>query len=106
MKDFGEVHEAKLPVAAPGPSRRHSKLELASLEVRLKLGSLFEVGPSGPEVIEVLGAAVSTVKERVWVAVLPAASVALTRKVYEPSARGRLGVCDELDEQAPKLELP
>ena len=79
---MGEVHEAKVPVAAPGPSRRHSKLELASLEERLKLGSLFEVGPSGPEVIEVLGAVESSVYARaVEQPEVPlAASVAVARR--------------------------
>ena len=42
---MGVEQAEKLPVAEPGPSRRHSKLELDSLELKLKLGSLFEVGP-------------------------------------------------------------
>ena len=50
-----------------------------ALKVKLGRGSL--VGPVGPPVIESDGAAVSTLKLRVWVAALPAASVARTRKV-------------------------
>ena len=74
---------AKVPVAAPGPSRRHSKLELDSLELKPKLGSLLAVGPWGPESTWVWGAEVSTVKERVagvW-SVFWASSVARTSKV-------------------------
>ena len=87
VKALGEVQEAKVPVAAPGPSRRHSKLELDSLEEKAKLGSLFEVGPWGPESTEVLGAEVSTVNERLAGvgSVFWAESVARTSKVWAPS---------------------
>ena len=97
VKALGEVQEAKVPVAAPGPSRRHSRLEFDSLDEKAKLGSLFEVGPWGPEVIEMLGAAVSTVKARLAgvESVFWAESVARTSKVWAPSCelgRGGVGV--------------
>ena len=53
-----------MPVAAPGPSRRHSKLAPAS-ELKVKVGSSSRVRPVGPELIVVSGGAVSTVKLRV-----------------------------------------
>ena len=91
---MGVVQAAKLPVAEPGPSRRHSKLELDSLELKLKLGSLFEVGPWGPESTWVWGAAVSTVNERLAGvrSVFWAESVARTSKRWAPSERGEVGV--------------
>ena len=63
-------------------SSEHWKLAFGSEELKSKLGVLSSVVPCGGEVIVALGATVSIVK--VWVAagsVLPAWSVALTRKV-------------------------
>ncbi len=70
------MHGAKLP-----ESSLHSKLEPPSLELKPKLGEALLVRPEGPESIVVFGGWVSTLKARVWVLWLPAASVALTRKV-------------------------
>ncbi len=56
--------------------------------------------------IVVSGAVASTVKSRVAVAWLPAASVARTRKVWEPSASGLPGVSEPASEQEPKLGVP
>ena len=75
-------------------SRLHWKVEPVSLEEKPKLAeALFTVLPeAGPEVMVVSGAVVSTVQVRlagvpsVW----PAASVALTWKVCEPSERSVL----------------
>jgi hypothetical protein len=77
-------------------STRHSKIELASLEVKANVGVLSLVVPVGPEVIVVSGADVSgggavaaTVNERVAgeASVLPAASVARTDTLCGPSVR-------------------
>jgi hypothetical protein len=89
-------------------STEHWKVDGPSLEEKPKVGVLLLiVEPSlGPEVIVVSGAAVSTVKLRVAVAVLPAASVARTRKVYEPSGSGEGGVWEVAVEQVPKLVVP
>src|SRR5262245_61290480 len=52
------------------------------------------------------GAAVSTVKLRVAVPWLPAASVARTRKVRGPSTSGLAGVCEPAAEHDPKAGAP
>jgi hypothetical protein len=68
-------------------SRAHWKLAPAS-EPKLKLALAEFVVPLGPAVIDAVGAVVSIVQVRLAVVlVLPAASVALTWKVCEPSAR-------------------
>src|SRR6266496_3923271 len=87
---------------SPGPeqapngseSKRHSKLAPGS-EEKPNDGEALVVSPEGPESIVVSGGAVSTVKlrEAGVGSVLPAASVARTRKVWEPSARALAGVC-------------
>jgi hypothetical protein len=51
---FGELQAAQAP-----ESRRHSKLEPASLELNLNFGERFLVRPEGPEVIVVSGASTS-----------------------------------------------
>ena len=49
--------------------------------VKVKVGRASLVAEPGPPVIVSEGAVVSTLKARVWVAELPAPSVARTRKV-------------------------
>ena len=49
-------------------------------------GVLSFVGPAGPESIDSDGGVASTENDRVATAWFPAASVARTRKVYDPSA--------------------
>jgi hypothetical protein len=85
----GEVQAVAVPVAVPGPSSRHEKVEADSDEVKANDGALLLVAPDGPEVIVVSGAAESTVNDRVagLGSGLPVASVAVTEKVYVPSAR-------------------
>ena len=70
-------------------SRRHSKEEPGSSDEKPKEGLGLEVVPVGPESIWVLGAPVSIVKAREAGvgSVLAAPSVALTSKVWLPSAR-------------------
>ena len=64
------------------PSIRHSKVELPSLELKLKLAPFEPDGFVGFESMVVWGAARSIVKERLdGVSTLPAASVARTRAV-------------------------
>jgi hypothetical protein len=77
------VHELNEP-----PSSEHWKLEPDSEALKLKLGVELLVAPEGPLSIVVSGATVSTVKERVGgdASVLPAGSLALTEKVWAPSA--------------------
>ncbi len=79
-----------MPVVAPGPSSLHSNVEPAFVEVKANDGDATFVGPVGPDVIDVSGAAVSTVNDRVAAVAsrLPAASVARTENVYAPSASG------------------
>ncbi len=82
---------------APGPeqganaweSKRQVKVEPDSLDVNVKLGVVSVVDPAGPEAIVVWGATVSTVKDRdrIWLS-FPGASIALTYKVWAPSASG------------------
>jgi hypothetical protein len=76
------VYEAVQP-SQERPSREHSKLEPASLAEKVKLGVESLTGPAGPDSIEVSGATVSTVNERVAgvPSVLPAGSVARTYRV-------------------------
>jgi hypothetical protein len=50
----GDVHGSKLPA-----STRHSKVEPASVEVKVKVGVASAVGPEGPPVIAVSGGLVS-----------------------------------------------
>jgi hypothetical protein len=80
-------------------SREHWKVEPLSLELKPRLALVKVVVPEGPELIVVSGAVVSagggggvdddTVQPRVAgeVSVLPAASVAFTANVCEPTAR-------------------
>jgi hypothetical protein len=71
------------------PSIRHSKLEPPSVEVNEKLAPVALVGSLGCAVIDEFGAALSTVqvKDAGDASVLPAASIARTSKVWEPSPR-------------------
>jgi len=89
---------------APGPeqgtkaweSKRQAKLEPDSLEEKAKVGVASAVDPEGPEVMVVSGATVSTVKERVTIALsLPGASIALTDKVWSPFVSGIVRVWGE-----------
>src|SRR5687768_5436730 len=74
---LGLVQGARAP-----PPRRHSKVEPGSLAENVKLGSVEDVGSSGPESIVVCGAVVSYVKVAlVGAATLPATSVARTLTV-------------------------
>ena len=69
-------------------SSEHWKVEPDFVEVKEKLALVESVGDGGSAVIVVSGAIVSTVHvyEAGVASVLPAASVAATRKVCEPSA--------------------
>jgi hypothetical protein len=86
-----EVGEAQSPQGRE--SSEHSKLELASLEEKLKLALVEVVVAGGPESIEVLGGVVSpdncTVHPRVAGvgSALPAVSTARTETVWLPSAK-------------------
>ena len=80
----GDEHEVKEAV-----STEHWNVEPVSVDAKANVGVESLVGPLGPEVNDVSGASVSTVKLRVaglW-SVFPAASVARTSKVWAPSAR-------------------
>ncbi len=79
----GEVHDPNEPL-----STLHSNVEPVSLEENSNVGVLSLVAPDGPAVIDVSGAAVSTVIVRVAgeASVLPEASVAHTLKVYSVAA--------------------
>ena len=70
-------------------SRRHSKLEPGLEDSNSKLGEALLVGPAGPAVIVVSGAAVSIVKELAagLGSTLPTASLARTSKLWAPSLR-------------------
>ncbi len=70
-------------------SREHSNVEPPSLAVKEKSGAAELLGSLGWAVIVVFGAVVSIVqvKAAADASVLPAASVARTSKVWEPSAR-------------------
>ena len=72
-----------MQAAKAAPSSLHSKLEPASVEVKLKLAEVEFVGSEGPTVIVVSGAVRSTVHG--WLAgvasVFPAGSVARTSNV-------------------------
>ncbi len=85
----------------------HSKPEPASVEEKEKLADVELIVPDGPAVIDVSGAAVSTVKLRVAseASVLPAASLALTEKVCEPSESPVSSFGDEQAAQAPASSL-
>jgi hypothetical protein len=79
---FGLAQLANAP-----PSIAHWKVAPAS-EVKLKLAFALLLGFVGEELIVAVGACVSIVQvELAAVPVFPAASVALTWKVWEPSAR-------------------
>ena len=71
------------------PSIRHSKVEDPSLDVKEKSASAELLGFPGWAVIVVFGAVVSIVQVKLAgvASVLPAASVARTSKVCEPSPR-------------------
>ena len=79
-----------MPVVAPGPSSLHSNVEPGFVEVNANDGEATFVRPVGPDVIDVSGADVSTVNDRVAgvASTLPAVSVARTENVYAPSASG------------------
>ena len=82
VNDWGEVHAAHA-----ASSSLHSKLAPAS-ELKEKSAEVEVVSAAGWEVMVVFGAVVSTLQLRVAaVPVLPAASVARTWKVWDPSAR-------------------
>jgi hypothetical protein len=68
----------------------HSNVEPAFVDENVNEGEAPLVVPLGPELIEVSGAAVSTVNDRVAgvASTLPAASVARTETVYAPSTSG------------------
>jgi hypothetical protein len=70
------------------PSSWHSNVEPVSLETNEKLAAVADVGLLGEAVIVVLGADASTVQVNVagLVSVFPAASLARTLNVWEPSA--------------------
>ncbi len=98
----GDVHDCQAP-----ESSLHSNVEPASLDENANEAAADAVGPLGPEPIVVSGATVSTVQVRAAsvASMLPAASVARTRKVWSPcarpvSARGEVQVC-----QAPESSL-
>ena len=75
------------PKAAP--SSLHSKVDPASVDVKLKLAEVEFVGSAGPAVIVVSGADRSIV--HVWLAgvpsVFPAGSVARTSNVWLPAVK-------------------
>ena len=71
---------------------RHSKLEAASLEEKLKLALVAAVEPDGPALIAVSGGVVSGVltvhvREAAVASVFPAKSLARTSNVCVPGAR-------------------
>src|SRR3954471_10860893 len=82
----GERQAANVPGPC-GPSRRHSRVAAGSLGAKVNVGALSLVGPDGPPVIAVVGAAVSISKvcEAGTELTLPAASRARTSKVCRPS---------------------
>ena len=83
----------KLP-GAPGRSSLQSKLEWRCVDANVNDADAF-VGPAGPDVIDVSGATVSTVNDRVaGDATFPSASIARTQNVYAPSASGPYGLGD------------
>ena len=73
----------------PPPSSWHSNVEPPSLAVKVKSGPAELLGSLGCAVIVVFGAVVSIVQVKLAGvgSVLPAASVARTSKVWEPSLR-------------------
>ncbi len=68
------------------PSRLHWKVELASVEVKLKLAEELFVRAAGLAVMDVSGGVLSTVMVTDEVAGLPAVSTARAVMVLEPSA--------------------
>jgi adenine deaminase len=78
------VQAAKTPA-----SSLHSKVLLASVDVKLKLALVLLVVAAGLAVIVVSGAVVSMVQVKLAgvASVLPTASVARTWKVWLPTAR-------------------
>ena len=79
---YGLVHGAYAGVPW---STEHSTVAPRSA-VNPNDGVLSFVGPDGPESIDSDGGAVSTENDRVATVWFPAASVARTRNVYDPSA--------------------
>jgi hypothetical protein len=80
----GDVQGTQAP-----PSSLHSKLDPASVEVKVNVALVELTVPLGPLVIDVFGATVSTVQVRVagvW-PTFPAMSFARTENVCEPCAR-------------------
>ena len=73
------MHVANVPVAAPGPSRRHSNVEPDSLEENANEAEPSATVPLGPALIEPAGGVVSTVSETAdeMPDTLPAGSVAV-----------------------------
>jgi hypothetical protein len=70
-----------------------SKYEWGCVESNENSADGTSVGPDGPDVIDVSGATVSTVNDRVdGDATMPAGSVARTQNVYAPSASGPNGL--------------
>jgi hypothetical protein len=69
-------------------SRRHSKVEPGSLELKVKVADVLDVVPVGPDVIVVCGAAelIVQVSESGVASSLPDGSLAHTLKVCFPSA--------------------
>ena len=59
----------------------HSNVAASSVDEKPKVGRASSIWPVGPPSIDTCGGWVSTVKARVAVVELPAASVAVTRKV-------------------------
>jgi len=84
VSDNGDVHDAK-----PAPSTSHSKRarSVAAVENSNVAVRTFSVVPSGPAVIENVGAVTSTVNDIDDVPVLPAASVWDAVTVFEPLPR-------------------
>ena len=80
----GELHAANA-----APSTRHSNVEPASVAVNANVGVVVFVGPTGPLVIAVSGAIVSTVKVVLAGSgsTLPKSSIAWTANVCVPSLR-------------------
>jgi hypothetical protein len=81
----------ELQVVNAAPSREHLKLEFDAEEVKLMLASVAVLDAAGPAVIVVSGGGTdaSTVQaaEAGVGSGLPAASIASTRKVCEPTVR-------------------
>ena len=102
LYDFGEVQADQEPL-----SSLHSNVEPDWDELNRKVAVLDQVELPGPLVIDVFGATVSTVQERVAgvASTLPAASFARTEKVWEPFARLEYAFGDVHAAHAPASSL-